>query len=70
MTDTLNGRVAANIRAEIAKRRLRQDDVATALDWPRSVLSELLNERTQITLTKLEKIAAVLDVEPSKLLND
>lgn len=70
MADTLNGRAAANIRAEIARRRLRQEDMATALEWPRTVLSELLNERTQITLTKLEQIAGVLDVDPSKLLND
>lgn len=44
--------------------------MATALEWPRTVLSELLNERTQITLAKLEQIAGVLNVEPSKLLND
>lgn len=70
MTDTLNGRAAANIRAELARRRLTQEDVASRAGMPRTVLTELLAERTRITLDKLEALAAVLEVEPAKLLND
>jgi transcriptional regulator with XRE-family HTH domain len=70
MTDTLNGRAAANIRAELAKRRLTQESFAEACGMPRTVLTELLAERTRITLERLETIAGVLDIEPAKLLND
>lgn len=69
-TVSLNGRAAANIRAELAKRRLTQEDVATRAGLSRVVLTDLLAERSRITLDKLEAIAGVLDVEPSKLLND
>lgn len=70
MTDTLNGRAAANIRAELARRRLTQEQFAEACQMPRTVLTELLAERTRITLERLETIARVLELEPAKLLND
>lgn len=70
MTDTLNGRAAANIRAEMARRRINQETLAAGAGLSRPALSELLSEKTQITLAKLEAIAGVLEVEPSKLLND
>lgn len=68
--DTLNARAAANIRGEIAKRKITHQELADLLKWPRSSITELVNENTQITLSKLEQIADVLKVEPSKLLND
>lgn len=70
MTDTLNSRTAANIRAEMARRRINQETLAAGAGLSRPAVSELLSEKTQITLAKLEAIAAVLEVEPSKLLND
>lgn len=70
MTDTLNSRAAANIRAEMARHRVSQEDLATAAGLSRPALSDLLGEKTQITLAKLDAIATALEVEPAKLLND
>lgn len=68
--NTLNATVAGNIRAEMGRQQLSQTELAERLDWTRSSLSELLAERTHITLSKLEQIADVLEVDPAKLLND
>jgi transcriptional regulator with XRE-family HTH domain len=70
MTDTLNGRVAANIRAEMARRQINQETLAAATGLSRPALSDLLLNKTQITLTKLDAIAHALEVEPAKLIND
>lgn len=70
MTDTLNGRTAANIRAELARRRITQEEFAEQLGMGRTSVTAMLSGQTAITLPKLERIAAVLEVEPSKLLND
>lgn len=68
--DTLNGRAVANIRGEMGRRRITQDRLSELLKWPRSNLAAVLTERTRLSLDKLEQIAGVLEVEPSKLLND
>lgn len=70
MTDSLNSRTAANIRAELARRRITQEEFADRLGMGRTSVTAMLLGQTAITLPKLERIAAVLDVEPSKLLND
>jgi len=70
MTDTLNGRTAANIRAELARRRITQEEFAERIGMGRTSVTAMLLGQTAITLPKLERIAAVLEVEPSKLLND
>lgn len=67
MTDTLNGRAAANIRAELARRELTQVELASRLGLSESALSRRLKK---LTLWDLDNIALVLQVEPSKLLND
>lgn len=70
MTDTLNGRAAANIRAELARRRITQEEFAERIGMGRTAVTAMLAGQTAITLPKLERIADALDVEPSKLLND
>lgn len=70
MTDTLNSRTAANIRAELARRRITQEEFAGTLNIGRTTLVALLAGDTKITLDRLESIAAALEVEPAKLLND
>lgn len=70
MTDSLNSRTAANIRAELARRRITQEEFAERIGMGRTSVTAMLLGQTAITLPKLERIAAVLDVEPSKLLND
>ena len=70
MTDTLNSRVAANLRGELARRGLSQDGFAKAAMISRNTLGNLLAGRTQIDLDRLELFAGLLEIEPAKLLND
>jgi transcriptional regulator with XRE-family HTH domain len=70
MNDTLNSRAAANIRAELARRRITQEEFAERIGMGRTSVTAMLAGQTAITLEKLERIAAVFEVEPSKLLND
>lgn len=70
MTDTLNGRTAANIRAELARRRITQEEFAERIGMGRTSVTAMLLGQTAITLPKLQRIAEYLEVEPSKLLND
>lgn len=67
MTDTLNSRVAANIRAELARRQLSQVELAARLGISESALSRRMKK---LTLWDLENIAATLGVDPAKLLTD
>lgn len=69
-TDTLNDRVAANIRAELARRKITQEQFAESIGMGRTAFTALVAGRTAINLRKLERIATVLKVEPSKLLSD
>lgn len=70
MTDTLNGRAAANIRAQLGARRMTHAELAERAGMSRAVVTALLNETTKMTLVSLELIAGALDIEPAKLLND
>jgi transcriptional regulator with XRE-family HTH domain len=70
MNDTLNSRTAANIRAELARRRITQEEFAERLGMGRTSVTAMLLGQTAITLPKLERIAELLEMEPSKLLND
>jgi transcriptional regulator with XRE-family HTH domain len=70
MSETLNSRTAANIRAELARRRITQEEFAELLGMGRTSVTAMLLGQTAITLPKLERIAEVLELEPSKLLND
>lgn len=67
---SLTETAAGNIRAELGRRQWSQTTLADKLGWTRSTLSTMLAGRQHITLAKLEQIADVLEVEPSKLLND
>lgn len=69
-TLTLNSRTAANIRAELARRQMTHDQLAEALGLARNAVTAMVNGQTNITLSRLEVIAAVLNLEPSKLLDD
>lgn len=66
----LNSRAAANLRAELARRQIKQEEFAQSIGMSRPTLTAILNGQTNITLSRLEVIAAALDLEPSKLLND
>lgn len=69
-TLTLTSRVAANIRGEIAKRDITHEEFAEKLGLTRNAVSAMLSGRHNITLSRLEVISDLLEIEPSKLLND
>lgn len=69
-TLTLTSRVAANIRGELAKRDVTHEEFAADLGLTRNAVSAMLSGRHNITLSRLEVIADLLKIEPSKLLDD
>ena len=70
MPETLSGRVAANLRAELARRGLTQEAFADQAGVHRTTMTRMLSGSTSIDLDRLDQLARLLDVEPSKLLND
>lgn len=66
---TLSGRVAANIRAELARKSFTQEQLATHLGVSRSSLNQRLGGRTALDLDEIEKIAKALGIEPARLLS-
>jgi len=70
MTDTLNSRAAANIRGEIARRGLTQEEFAERAGMSRNTLGNLLAGRTVIDLYRLDLFARLLEVEPARLITD
>lgn len=59
---------AKNLRFWREKRGLSQEELAHQADIDRTYVSSLEREQYSVSLDTLEKIAEVLDVEPSKLL--
>lgn len=70
MADTLNSRAASNLRGEIARRNMTQEEFADKARISRNTLGNILNGRTVIDLDRLQVFAGLLDIEPAKLLND
>lgn len=70
MEDTLNGRVAANLRAQLAARQMRHEDLAVKAGLSRGAVTAMLSGGSNITLRKLELMADALEIEPAKLLDD
>ncbi len=68
MLSTPSERVAATIRAELARRRKTQSDLATALGMARSALHRRLNGDQSLTVDELHKIAKYLDLSASYLI--
>ena len=53
--------VAANARAEMARRRLRQQDLAIALGISRQAVSQKLRGASALSLTDVERLAGKAD---------
>ena len=70
MSDTLNSRAAANLKAQIVRRDYTQEEFAEKAGLSRNTLGNLIAGRTVIDLDRLELFARLLEIEPSKLLND
>lgn len=68
--ETLNDRVATNIRAELTRRKLTQEEFAAKAKIGRTTMQALLAGRVGITINRLALFASILEVEPAKLLND
>jgi transcriptional regulator with XRE-family HTH domain len=59
---------ARNLKARRLERGLSQEELAQEAGLDRSYVSLLENERYSVSLDTLEKLAAVLKVEPVELL--
>ena len=69
MTQTLSGTVAANIRAEAARRRKTQAQLAEAAGLSQFAISRRMREEFPFTLDEVQAIADFLGVPLSDLLN-
>lgn len=68
MTQTLSGAVAANIRAELARQRVSQAQVAERLGLSQAAVSRRLSGQTPFEIDEVAEVASLLDVAPSHLL--
>jgi len=66
--ESLNTQVAANVRAEMARRRARQSDLAQVLDLSQSAVSKRLAGTIPLDLDELGGIATFLNVPIENLL--
>lgn len=64
----LSDRVAAEVRANMARARMTQTDLALALGLTQSAVSKRLRGKIAFSVDELEKIADVLGVHPATLL--
>lgn len=62
--------VAANIRAELARRRIRQHAVASALGLNQQQVSRRLNGVVEFSATELRNLAQLLEVPVGALLGE
>ena len=63
-------KVGANIRKWRNMKEMKQKDLAHGLRMSEAAVSNLENDLTDITLSQLEDIAIVLDVEVEQLFSD
>ena len=67
--DSHSQSVLANIRAEVARRRLSQSAIAAALGVSQQSVSKRLNGHVPLTVDELGIIAGLLDITPADLLS-
>lgn len=61
--------IAANVRAEMARRRVDQGDIATVIGKSRASTGERVNGKTHFRVDELQAIAAFLEVPLERLLS-
>lgn len=66
--DTLAGRIAQEIRAEMSRQGVTQEALAARLGWTQRRISYRLTADHPVDATELEEIAAALDVPVTQLL--
>lgn len=59
--------VAANVRAEVARRRIRQADIAGHLSIDQRAVSRRLLGHVEFSASELQKLAELLEVPVSAL---
>ena len=69
-TDAVTPLLAATLRAESARRRIRQTDVAEAIGRAQSYVSNRWNGTASLTVDELASWAVLLDIRPEALLAD
>jgi DNA-binding Xre family transcriptional regulator len=69
MAEILSQRVAATVRAELARRQIKQAALATALGISAQQVSERLAGTTPIRLDELDPIAAFLELSVADLVD-
>ena len=67
MATSFNEHVGNEIRAEMARRRLSQTDLASALGWTQVALSRRLTSAVALSTDEIEHIAEVLHVPVDQL---
>jgi transcriptional regulator with XRE-family HTH domain len=70
MADQFSESVAATIRAELARRRKSQKDLADALGFSQVAMSRRLNGATPIDVNELAQIAEFLGMPVEALLTE
>lgn len=69
-TDTAVERVAANVRAELARKGITQSDLAAKLNKSQPFISRRLSGRVAFDVADLASIATVLDVSITSLVGE
>jgi transcriptional regulator with XRE-family HTH domain len=67
MAPTYNETVAAEVRAEMARQRRSQDDIASELGWSQPFMSRRLRGEIAFSTNELERLAVALGVPLSQL---
>lgn len=66
--DTLAGRIAHEVRAEMARQGLSQQQIADRLGWTQRRVSRRLTGDRPIDASELEQLAAALGVPVARLI--
>lgn len=70
MTRTAVERIAANVRAEMARQQITQVQLAGRLELSQAAISRRLSSRVPFNVEELARIAGVLEVPLSALLHE
>jgi len=68
MASTYSQRVAAEVRAEMARQRRTQTDIGAAIGWSQQFLSRRLTGEQPFGIDEIEALAAELGVPLAKLM--
>lgn len=70
MPHTLTANLAANVRAEAARRRVSQAQIAQHLGLDRSAVSRRLSGKTEFSSSELARISDLLEVPVAELFGE